>query len=77
MTISHLTRARLPQFGQALGGSEHQDVTGGMAAKVEAMLALCDRVPGLSVLVFSGDEPGVIRKALLDDTFSPGTRLTA
>jgi isopentenyl phosphate kinase len=75
--IPHVTRASLSLVGDSLAGSAHPDVTGGMAAKVEAMLALCERVPGLSVQIYSGDEPGMIGATLLDDSLAPGTQLTA
>jgi isopentenyl phosphate kinase len=56
-----------------LGGAEGADVTGGMRAKVAQMLSLVEQVPGLEVLIFSGEEPENIRKALLGE--NPGTRL--
>jgi isopentenyl phosphate kinase len=49
------------------------DVTGGMQAKVNGMLALVEQVPGLEVLIFSGEKPGNIRRVLQGTT--PGTRL--
>lgn len=59
-----------------LGGSRGTDVTGGMASKVAAMLSLVRDVPGLSVRIFSGLEPGLIRLALLGET-DAGTLITA
>src|SRR5262249_783764 len=41
------------------------DVTGGMAGKVREMQALVRAVPGVSVRIFSGAEPGLVRAALL------------
>jgi isopentenyl phosphate kinase len=49
------------------------DVTGGMHAKITQMLALVEQVEGLEVLIFSGEEPGNVQKALAGE--NPGTRL--
>ena len=59
---------------EAIGGSRAADVTGGMAAKVREMLALVAEVPGVSVQIFSGETPGLVRAALLGEV-EPGTRL--
>ncbi|HSB88458.1 MAG TPA: isopentenyl phosphate kinase [Anaerolineales bacterium] len=57
----------------AIGGSSATDVTGGMADKVRHGLALARSLPGLEVRVFSAEEPGALREALLGGT--PGTLL--
>jgi isopentenyl phosphate kinase len=57
----------------SLGASAGTDVTGGMLAKVSAMLPLLESLPELEVLIFSGEQPGNIRRALAGE--SPGTRL--
>ena len=49
---------------QALGGSRGTDVTGGMASKVEGMLALPKAEKGLQVRVFSGLQAGNITQLL-------------
>jgi isopentenyl phosphate kinase len=49
------------------------DVTGGMQTKVTEMLDLIERLPGLEVLIFSGEEPQTVYNALLGE--NPGTRL--
>jgi isopentenyl phosphate kinase len=49
------------------------DVTGGMQVKVIEMLKVVKQVPGLEVLIFSGEEPENTRRALEGD--NPGTRL--
>jgi len=51
-----------------LGGSHGTDVTGGMLAKVEAMVALVQEQPGLVVHLISGERPGALRTALLRPT---------
>ena len=55
------------------GSAAGADVTGGMQSKVAGMLALVDQLPGLEVLIFSGEEPDNVRRALLGA--NPGTRL--
>ena len=68
--IPVLSAANLPpSFGEAQGA----DVTGGMRAKVSQVLALLEQVPGLEGLIFSGEQPGNIRRALAGE--NPGTRL--
>jgi len=57
-----------------LGGSRAADVTGGMASKVNEMLALVQAVPGLSVRIFSGVSPSLVRAALLGEA-APGTMI--
>ena len=47
-----------------LKGSAGTDVTGGMATKVEEMLALCTQVEGLEALIFSGEKPGNVVEVL-------------
>ena len=47
-----------------IGGSPDPDATGGMLAKVEAMLEVVDRIPGMRVRIFGGLEPGSISAAL-------------
>ncbi len=71
--MPRVTRSNLAELTTALEGSAFIDVTGGMASKVDEMLELCDTVPGLRVQIFSGNTPGLIRRILLDDEFSPGT----
>ena len=68
--IPVLSAANLPpSFGEAQGA----DVTGGMRAKVSQVLALVEQVPGLEGLIFSGEQPGNLRRALSGE--NPGTRL--
>jgi isopentenyl phosphate kinase len=58
-----------------LGGSFAIDVTGGMLAKVEEMVALVRDLPELSVHLISGERPGALEKALLDPEESVGGTL--
>ena len=71
--IPTLTAANLEQYRPALGGSRGTDVTGGMTSKVEGMLALCERFD-VSVKIFSGLRPNVLRETLLG-TAEHGTTL--
>jgi isopentenyl phosphate kinase len=56
----------------ALGGSHATDVTGGMLAKVEAMVNLVRQMPGLTVHLVSGERPGALQGALLDPAGAGG-----
>jgi isopentenyl phosphate kinase len=47
-----------------IGGSTSTDVTGGMKAKVEEMLALIQKNKGLTVQIFSAEESGQLSRAL-------------
>jgi isopentenyl phosphate kinase len=61
----------------ALRGSRGTDVTGGMATKVEGMLALLGQFPHLSVRIFSGLESENVRQTLLNPAQAGGTLLQA
>lgn len=66
--------------GTALAGlrgtrREVTDVTGGMLTKVETMLDLVERHPGLQVRIFSGLRPGALLRALEGGPDGPGTLL--
>jgi isopentenyl phosphate kinase len=63
--IPEITPENISGILPALGGSQATDVTGGMASKVRQMLALVQDLPGLEVLIFSGQKPGLVREALL------------
>ena len=47
-----------------IGGSASTDVTGGMKAKVEEMLALIQKNKGLTVQIFSAEQEGYLSRAL-------------
>lgn len=49
----------------ALSGSSATDVTGGMESKVEQGILLVSEFPNLEILIFSGDEPGILLDVLL------------
>ncbi|MGD2050782.1 MAG: isopentenyl phosphate kinase, partial [Chloroflexota bacterium] len=71
--IPLISRENIGQVQNQLGGSRGTDVTGGMASKVYQMLDLVEKVPNLSVLVFSGLELGNVSGRLLGNTDIPGT----
>lgn len=75
--IPQITPASLPQVEQMLGGSAGIDVTGGMWAKVRAMVALVEEMPELEVRLISGRQPGLIQRALLEPDFAEGTTIGA
>jgi len=71
--IQELTPGELDDQTSALKAPDGADVTGGMKAKVMQMSALVKEMPTLDVLIFSGLEPGNVRRALLGER--PGTFL--
>jgi len=71
--LPEITRTSFPQVEAVLGRSSATDVTGGMASKVLLSLDLVQTHPNLEVLIFSGEEPGVLVQALCGA--SPGTRI--
>jgi isopentenyl phosphate kinase len=60
--IEVISPANLGQV--ALAGSAATDVTGGMASKVKQSLELAQAVPGLEVVIFSGEQAGVLQAVL-------------
>jgi isopentenyl phosphate kinase len=50
-----------------IGSSASTDVTGGMKAKVEEMLALVQKTNGMTVQIFSAEESGSLTKALMGE----------
>ena len=73
--LDEITPESLPQVAPALGGSTATDVTGGMASKVQQSLALAQALPGLEILIFSGEKHAQVEKALLGERV--GTLLRA
>lgn len=56
-----------------LGRSRGTDVTGGMVSKVNQMVELVEKQPGLTVRIFSGMVEGQVRNALIGAAESFGT----
>lgn len=74
--IPLITSATVAGLAAALGGSRGVDVTGGMVAKVDAMVALAASAPGLrEVHIISGLQPDLVRRVLADPTVAEGTRI--
>lgn len=74
--IPQITPSNIAEVEEALGGSAGTDVTGGMETKVRDMLALTQRIRGLTIRVMDGTQPDLLRRVLLEET-QPGTVLTA
>jgi isopentenyl phosphate kinase len=66
--IPVITPQDFPSLEPGLKGSAGIDVTGGMAHKVSSMLHLVESIPGLEIIIFSGEEPGCIRKVLQNES---------
>lgn len=64
----------LNEIPSAATGSHAADVTGGMVAKIRETLAMVRAAPNCSALIFSGEEPGLVKRALLGEAV-PGTVL--
>lgn len=62
--IDRITPASYATISKQVGSSEGTDVTGGMRAKVQEMLALVQEIPDLTVHIFSGETDGNVRGAL-------------
>jgi isopentenyl phosphate kinase len=62
--VPEITAENWTTVRAALSGSHATDVTGGMLAKVEAMIALVREFPGLKVQIISGERPGALEAAL-------------
>lgn len=62
--IPHITPRSYQVHSPALRGSASVDVTGGMEGKVRQMLSLVEQIPGLEVLIFSGEKPGNVLQVL-------------
>ena len=70
-----ITPRNIKEIRSTLFGSGAVDVTGGMIAKVKSMLALVQYHPSMQIQIFSGLEPGNIKKTLKGDIL--GTLITA
>jgi isopentenyl phosphate kinase len=73
--IDRITPQSFHEVRDGVGKSAAADVTGGMESKVRQMLELAEEVPGMSIQIFSGEEPGNIAKALAGENL--GTLITA
>ena len=62
--VEILTPASFDRIKLSVGASHGADVTGGMESKVRQMLDLVQEIPGLTVQIFSGNQPGNLQRAL-------------
>jgi isopentenyl phosphate kinase len=62
--IRKITPANFSTHQRDVGASNATDVTGGMYSKVQDSLSMIQSMPGLEILIFSGEEPGSITRAL-------------
>lgn len=72
--VEKISPATYEKIRAGVGASHGADVTGGMDSKVSQMLALAEQIPGLQAQIFSGDEPGLLARALQGE--SVGTQIS-
>ncbi len=73
--IRQIMPASFAEASTSLTGSSATDVTGGMLDKVEQVLALVREQPDLQGMIFSGETPGNVKRALGGETL--GTLILA
>ena len=71
--VPEISAANWAAVRSTLGGSHAPDVTGGMLAKVEEMVALARNLPGLEVNLVSGERAGALEAVLLEPQAAGGT----
>jgi isopentenyl phosphate kinase len=62
--VQKVTRETLNEINQSVGAATGADVTGGMESKVGQMLELAEAIPGLTIQIFSGENPENVNKTL-------------
>lgn len=72
--VRTVTRESFDEIRQRTGKATGADVTGGMESKVRQMLELAEAIPGLTIQIFSGENPENLEKALLGENL--GTIIT-
>ena len=65
--VEKVTPSSYKELANKIGGSHGVDVTGGMKSKVEEMLSLVEQIPNLNVQIFSGEEAGNVKRALIGE----------
>ncbi len=75
--IREITPAAFPQIESQLRGSHGVDVTGGMIAKVQSMVALVQHEPAIRVQIISTMREGLIEEALTREDSNAGTVIHA
>jgi isopentenyl phosphate kinase len=66
--LDEITSESFGEIEKGLKGSAATDVTGGMLEKVRQVITLVREIPGLQGMIFSGDTPGNVLKALQGKT---------
>jgi len=67
LLIEKITPKTYPLISQEISTSTSTDVTGGMASKVSSMLKLIEKESGISIQIFSAENPGNLNKALFGE----------
>jgi len=62
--IPEITPANIETLLPVLKGSAATDVTGGMAKKINTMLAVAASQPAVEIVIFTGTQPGLIQQVL-------------
>jgi isopentenyl phosphate kinase len=70
--VPEISASNWREVRAALAGSHATDVTGGMLAKVEEMVALVREFPGLAVRIISGERQGALETALREPRGATG-----
>lgn len=73
--VDTITPHSFHEISEGVGKADSADVTGGMESKVTQMLDLVQQNPDIKIQIFSGSEPGNIKRALRGETL--GTWITA
>jgi isopentenyl phosphate kinase len=73
--LEEISASSFAEVEKMLTGSHGIDVTGGMLAKVRTMCQLIEAQPALTVRFISGEQEGLIKKALLNREIKEGTLL--
>lgn len=71
--VPKISAANWTEVQATLGGSHAPDVTGGMLAKVQEMVALVREIPELEVQLISGERIGALKAALHAGEAAGGT----
>jgi len=66
--LDEITPTSFPFIEAGLKGSAATDVTGGMLGKVRKVLSMVSDIPGLQAVIFSGETPGNVLRALLGES---------
>ncbi len=73
--LTDIAASNFAEVERMLTGSHGIDVTGGMLAKVRTMCRLIEAQPDVTVRFISGEQEGLIKRALMDGAVDEGTLL--